>query len=176
MKINKLIKSEIKRQYFFLKGSLSLDVDYFINKIEQGVIEKNNLNYKTNLHSFMTSYTYFLEDKNFVKIILPITDMIDHEKLNEADNNYHLRDAWGYKQCFGHFTQMHHHIPNFLSGVITLNKHNQSLHFPQINETLECEPGNFILFSSFLMHGNNRNTSNECRYGISFNFKPGVPK
>ena len=172
MKINKLIKSEMKREYFFLKGKISIDTKYFINKIEQGVQEKNNKNYQTNLISSMTSYQYFMKDKNFIKVLLPMFDLIDATDFKEC-SRYKLQDAWGFKQCFSDYTVKHHHSPAFLSGAIALNKHSQSLYFSDINETLEFEPGNFVLFSGFLKHGNKRNITNKPRYGLSFNFYHG---
>ena len=51
-----------------------------------------------------------------------------------------------------------------------LSKHPQHLYFPEINQTFECEPGNFVLFSSFLKHKNERNTTDKVRYGLSFNW------
>jgi hypothetical protein len=169
MKINKLIKSEMKREYFFAKGKVSLDTKYFINKIEQGIQEKSNKNYQTNLISSMTSYQYFINDKNFIKVLLPMFDLIDATDFKEC-SRYKLQDAWGFKQSFSDYTVKHQHSPAFLSGAIALNKHSQSLYFDDIKETLEFEPGNFVIFSGFLMHGNKRNTTNKSRYGLSFNF------
>ena len=172
MKIDKLIKSEMRREYFFLKGKISINTKYFINKIEQGIQEESNKNYKTNLISSMTSYQYFMKDKNFIKVLLPMFDLIDSIDFKEC-NRYKLQDAWGFKQSFSDYTIKHHHSPAFLSGVIALNKHSQSLHFNDVNETLEFEPGNFVLFSGFLLHGNKRNITDKSRYGLSFNFYHG---
>ena len=161
----------MKREYFFAKGKVSLDTKYFINKIEQGIQEKSNKNYQTNLISSMTSYQYFINDKNFIKVLLPMFDLIDATDFKEC-SRYLLQDAWGFKQSFSDYTVKHQHSPAFLSGAIALNKHSQSLYFDDIKETLEFEPGNFVIFSGFLMHGNKRNTTNKSRYGLSFNFYP----
>ena len=61
-------------------------------------------------------------------------------------------------------------MPAAISGAIMLSEHSQHLFFPEINQTLECEPGNFALFSSFLSHKNKRNKTNKVRYGLSFNW------
>ena len=169
MKVNKFIKSKIKRNYFFIKGKLKINTEYFINKIEEGIKEDTNLNYKTNLISPITSYKYFMGDEQFYKIIFLLNDMIDKEDLGD-DNSYYLADAWGYKSGFGDYTKIHHHSGHIMSGAIMLNKHPQTLYFPEIQEELKPEPGNFVLFSSFLKHVNKRNLSKKIRYGLSFNY------
>ena len=65
MKVNKLIKSKIERDYFFVKGKLSIDCKYFITEIEKGIKREDNQSFKTNLISEMTSYRYFIADKKF---------------------------------------------------------------------------------------------------------------
>ncbi len=168
MKVNKFIKSKIEIDYFFITGKVPVDTKYFIKEIEKGIKEKENLNYKTNLLSEMTSYGYFLRDKNFFKVILGILDFIDEENLSH-NKPYELVDAWGFKQGFSHYTQKHGHAPSIISGAIMLSKHPQHLFFSEINQTLESEPGNFALFSSFLLHKNKRNIIDKNRYGLSFN-------
>ena len=70
MKINKLIISSIVREYFFITGSVGkIDYKYFIDKIEEGITLTTNLNYKTNVIGKQTDFDYFLNDKNFIKII-----------------------------------------------------------------------------------------------------------
>ena len=169
MKVDKFIKSKIERDYFFITGKVPIDTKYFIKEIEKGIKEKENLNYKTNLLSEMTSYKYFLKDKNFFKVILSILDLIDEENLNN-NRKYQLEDAWGFKQSFSHYTMKHDHLPGIISGAIMLSKHPQHLFFSEINQTFKCEPGNFVLFSSFLKHKNKRNMIDKVRYGLSFNW------
>ena len=173
MKVNKLIKSKIERDYFFVKGKLSIDCKYFITEIEKGIKREDNQSFKTNLMSEMTSYKYFMADKKFQEMLLPISDMID-------DNNfcgpkpYNLFDAWGYKFSFGNYTKCHDHAPCAVSGAIMLNKHSQTLYFPDIREELKCEPGSFALFSPFLKHFTHRTKSDVHRYGMSFNYIHGL--
>ena len=95
MKVNKFIRSKIERDYFFVKGKLNIDCKYFITEIEKGIQRNDNQSFKTNLMSEMTSYKYFMADRKFQEMLLPISDMID-------DNNFcgvkpwNLSDAWGY--------------------------------------------------------------------------------
>tara|TARA_Y100001938_G_C7839829_1_gene305567 strand:- start:43 stop:573 length:531 start_codon:yes stop_codon:yes gene_type:complete len=168
MKVNKILDRKIERNFIFITGNLSIPVNYFIKKIEKGIEEKDNKNYKTNLISSMTDYKYFREDKELIKLLLPMCDLMDKYNLNH-NVKYHLRDAWGFKMGFSNYTIKHDHHPSFLSGAIMLNKHYQSLYFPEINEELKSEPGNFALFSSFLKHHNERNIDDKIRYGLSFN-------
>jgi hypothetical protein len=168
MKVNKILDRKIERSVIFITGNLSVPVNYFIKKIEKGIEEKNNKNYKTNLVSSMTDYQYFREDKEMIKLLLPMCDLMDKYNLNH-NVKYHLSDAWGFKMGFSNYTIKHDHHPSFLSGAVMLNKHYQSLYFPEINEELKSEPGNFVLFSSFLKHYNKRNIDDKIRYGLSFN-------
>ena len=169
MKVDKLIKSKIKTNYFFITGNVPINTKYFIEEIEKGIKEKENLSFQTNLLSEMTHYHYFLKDKEFFKVMLNFLDLIDDEKLTDY-KKYELADAWGFKQGFSHYTREHDHRPGVVSGAIMLSKHPQHLYFPEINQTFECEPGNFVLFSSFLKHKNKRNTTDKVRYGLSFNW------
>tara|TARA_R100001086_G_C11729783_1_gene229336 strand:+ start:52 stop:648 length:597 start_codon:yes stop_codon:yes gene_type:complete len=169
MKVNKFIKSKIERDYFFVKGKIKIDVDYFIQGIEEGIQREDNQNFLTNLMSPMTSYTYFLQDKKFIETIMPLSDMITKHNFNRG-MPWFLDDSWGFKQEFGNYTTYHDHLPSVVSGTIMLNKHPQKLLFPEIEEALEAEPGNFAIFTPFLLHGNTRNRSYKPRYGISFNW------
>ena len=108
-------------------------------------------------------------NKKFYEIIFPICDMIEEHNFNN-DYPWQLSDSWGYKHSIGDHTKFHTHSLSIVSGAIMLNQHPQSLYFPEIKEKLECKPGNFVLFSSFLKHGNKRNESYKPRYGLSFNF------
>ena len=170
MKINKLIKSTMEREYVFIQGNLPINSKYFINKIEQGIQEENNLSYKTNLLSEMTSWVYFESDQNFIKLLLPVFDFVEQRTFSPHPK-WRMKEAWGFKQGLTDYSRIHDHNPHevFLSGSIMLNNHSQSLHFPEIKETVEAKTGNFAVFSSFLKHYNNRNATDKDRYGLSFN-------
>lgn len=172
MKVNKFINSKIERPLVFVKGRLSLPFNYFIKEIEKGIAAENNENFKTNLISQMTNYKYFNNDKEMIKLLLPIFDLIEKNNLNDNDR-FILADSWGFKMSFSHQTKKHRHCSSMLGGAIMLNKHPQKLYFPEINEEVESNPGNFVLFSGFLSHYNNRNTSDDIRYGLSFNLNYG---
>ena len=44
MKIEKIIKSKILREYYFIKGNIPIDTKYFIKKIEEGINLESNKN------------------------------------------------------------------------------------------------------------------------------------
>jgi hypothetical protein len=69
--ITRKIKKEIKRPYFFYEGTFDkIDSNYFIKKIEEGIIGENNLSYKTNLKGSFISRGATKEQKKLgVKII-----------------------------------------------------------------------------------------------------------
>ena len=168
MEIQKEILSQIKRDYFFIVGTIDIDADYFINKIEEG-IKGSSLNYQTNVIGQMTEWKFFKGDKKLAYILLKLLDYCDDKKITEE--GYSLKDAWGLKESFGEYTQKHAHLPSYVSGSLYLNSHTQKLYFPDIKEEVEPKKGRFILFSSFLKHYTTRNNMNKSKYAISFNFE-----
>ena len=164
---NKIIKSKIPRSYIFCTGKIkNIDSKYFIEKINEGCNSKDNLSYQTNVKGEMTIFKYFNNDTKFLKILFPIFDFLDTEIKAER---YFLEEAWGIKNNTGSYTVMHDHSGRYISGALYLNSHDQLLEFPEINEKVKPEIGSFVIFSSFLLHGNKRNITNKTKYGISFN-------
>jgi len=169
MKITKHKESKINQKYFFVKGHLDLNNEYFIKKIEEGVKLPDNKNFQTNVQGEMTDWKYFNNDPEFVKIACEVIEYCESHNL--LDKLVKLQDSWGYKEVFSNYTKRHNHTPSVLSGVIYLSKVNQPLIFDQINETIDPEPGDFAIFSSFLYHKTKtRILDNTIKYGISFNF------
>ena len=166
MKIDKEIRGNIQVPYTFFKGTLDINAKYFMSKIDDGISEKNSN--KTNVKSDMTSWTHFLNDVEFLKLLMPILDKIDELKVT-TPTSYFLTNAWGIRQNFSDYTVLHAHNPAFLSGVIYLNNSDQHLFFPDINEKVIPKIGSFAVFSSFLKHSAKRNKTFKSKYGISFN-------
>ena len=166
MKIKRIIEDKVKVDYVLIDGFLNINSNYFIKEINKGIGEKNNNNFNTNVIGHMTSYEYFNNNKNFLKSILPLFDCLD-----SLDNikPYNLNSAWGIREDFSHFTKAHDHSPSYLSGIIYLNDHNQTLFFPEINKKIKPKLNYFIIFSSFLTHKTIRNTTDVNKYAISFN-------
>lgn len=169
--ITKHKESFLNVKYFFIKGKLeNLNSNYFIQRIEKGLREKNNLSYQTNVKGSMTSYNFFNNDPEFRVLMNQFCDYIDNNKVNDRD--YVLRDSWGLRESCGDYTCMHNHRRCSWSGIIYLSNVDQPLYFPDINEKLDVEIGSFAIFSSWLNHGTkNRTYKNQHKLGIAFNYE-----
>ena len=165
--INKSIKGQINKPYFFYNGRISnINSKYFIKKIDEGCSLNTNNSFKTNVKGEMTSYSFFNKDKEFLKILFQFFDIIDEDKRTEG---YILNSSWGIKNNFSHYTKEHNHEGSYFAGVIYLNSHTQLLEFPEINEVVKPEIGAFAVFSSFLKHKCRRNVTDKIKYALSFN-------
>ena len=84
MIIQDKILSTIEQPFFFYKGKFNkINTKYFIDKIEEGIEDRDNLSFKTNVMGEMTSYTWFNRDKNFLDIVQKGLDYIDSTNLHE---------------------------------------------------------------------------------------------
>ena len=169
MEIQKEIKSKIEQDYFFIEGTLDLDCEYFINKIEEGIKKSTIPIGKTSVKGGMTDWDFFVKDKKFHPILVEIIDCIEQLKL--VKHKFSIQSVWGVRTGFGEYAQEHDHLPSLISGVIYLRDHSQKLCFPQIKKEIIPQCGKFALFSSFLNHYNRRNIIDENKYGIAFNFQ-----
>mgnify|MGYP003114419365 FL=1 len=172
MHISKELQKKVQKDYFFIKGQLDIDCNYFIQKIKQGVEEKENMSYRTNVKGKMTSWKFFNEDQNFLKILRKFINYIDD---NYTFPPYSVKDSWGFINLPGEKTNFHNHHEAIFSGVIYLNDCEQPLLFNEINEKIDPKPGSFGLFSSWLYHGCNVNDTDNCKFGISFNMNEQFP-
>ena len=166
MKIHKHLDKKVSVEYFFIKGQIEINSDYFIKKIQEGFKDRNNMSLKTNVNDEMTPFCYFNNDPEFLKITNKFIDYIDGEY---NFSTYQLKDSWGFKIGYRRWTSEHDHGGNILSGIIYLNSHSQTLDFNQINEKVEPEKGSFALFSPFLKHKCEKSNSIEPKWGLSFN-------
>lgn len=165
--IQKHIEKKILKNYFFIEGKIDINSEYFISKIENGFLEKNNQTGKTNIEGCMTSFNFFNEDSEFLKIIKNLIQYIDS---TIPLNSYYLQNSWGFCTQKNEKTKYHNHDSQMFSGVLYLNDHNLNLNFKEIDQTIKPEKGKFVLFSSFLNHGTEKSFIEEKRYGISFDF------
>lgn len=174
MNFSKQIKTEIKKEVFYLEGKINIDSNYFIKKIEDGIINSPN-NYKTNVQGFMTAWDYFIEDKKFLKIFLNIINNFEHHSVVfQHLPKWKLDSCWGIKEEKGSYTKEHDHLPAVLSGVIYLNDVKQELIFKELNIKVAPEKGKFVIFSPILKHYTERNLEETSKYGLSFNLMPDV--
>ena len=168
MIIDKEIISKIPQDYFFISGIIDINTEYFKKKIDEGVKNSDNLNYKTNVLGRQTSWKFFKEDEQFGIILLQLIDYL--ESLNINLPQFNIAEAWGLIEGFGNYTRKHEHYPSYISGALYLNDHHQKLYFPEIKQEIIPQEGRFVLFSSFLIHQTKRNLEHKDKYAISFNF------
>ena len=166
MKLKKVTEGKTEIDYLLIEGTLDLNSQYFKTEIDKGIKQNNNNNFNTNVKGYMTSWKYFNSNKIFIKNILPLFDYLD---TKSNIKQYSLTSSWGLKNSFGDYTAAHDHAPCYLSGVIYLNDHNQVLLFPEIKKQIKPTSNSFVVFSSFLIHKTNRNTTDIDKYAISFN-------
>ena len=167
MIVTKDVNRKVAKEYFFITGKLKFDCNYYIEKIKKACSSDDNMNYKTNIKSLMTPFSFFEQDKNFQKLLYPIVDHID---LHYDLHKFGLHQAWGFEVKPREKTLYHNHSSGALwSGVIYLNSSNQTLNFPEIHERVKPEEGVFAVFSSFLEHGCEKNPDNFSKFGMSFN-------
>jgi hypothetical protein len=167
MKLNKIVQKQILQDYVYMTGVLDIDTEYFKKKIDEQVLSNDNLNGKTNVMGGMTNWHFFAKDEKFWTPFFPIQDYIEQNNL--FYESYMIEEVWGLIEPKGGYTKKHKHFPSVFGGVIYLNSSDQKLFFPQIGEEIKPEPGAFAIFSGFLFHYTNRNTSNTPKYALSFN-------
>ena len=167
MFIQRHIDNKVNIDYFFVKGKIEIDDQYFIEKIKHSCKNKNNMNNRTHVKGLMTPFDFFVNDLNFVNTLKPLISYIDK---NYDLDYYQLKDAWGIELRSGEKTTLHNHRGASWSGVIYLNSSDQKLNFPEINQFIKPEKGVFGLFSSFLKHECESNNDEFSKFGLSFNF------
>ena len=166
MIIHKYLFQKYLRNYFFTKGKIEIDSDYFINKIKEACVSDNNNNFKTNIEGEMTPFGHFIQDKKFLEIV---PQFVKHVNQYHKFVPYGLGNAWGFELKPNQKTRFHDHYSALWSGVIYLNDCTQELQFPEIGECLKPEKGSFALFNGFLAHGCETNTDKVSKFGLSFN-------
>ena len=165
MQITKDVQRKLLREYFFIKGKINIDCNYFKEKMKIGFDENENLNYRTNVKGKMTSFKFFVNDKKFQKMVGEFNMYIDKY---QNFHPYGIQDAWGFTTEPGEGTVPHDHLCLW-SGVVYLNKCDQPLVFKEIDEQVDPEEGSFALFSPWLLHGCEPNTDTVVKWGMSFN-------
>jgi hypothetical protein len=93
------------------------------------------------LKALMTSWDFFNDDLELLKLLWPFYDLIEKEILNLP--KFILKQSWGIRNDLGSYTKLHDHLGSIFSGVIYLNDHNQLLNFPEINRNFKTINGFF---------------------------------
>ena len=166
MIIYKDVNRKVAQEYFFIKGKVDIDAQYYIDKIKQSCESNDNLNNITNIKGSMTPWNFFCEDKKLLKILVSFCDLLD-ERYSMPP--YTLQSSWGFELKPGQHTNFHSHTEAMWSGVIYLNKCDQPLEFPEIKEKIDPEEGSFGINTGFLTHGCKKNRDTISKFGIAFN-------
>lgn len=139
-----------------------LDTDYFINKIEEGIAQYDNLNGQTNVKGKMTSFKFFNEDKEFHKILDYLRD-----DLPIPVQKCRLDDSWGIKCEKGDYTSTHEHNTMW-SGIVYLNDNDTPLCFPELNLEVKPRKNEYFFFNGIIKHGTSP-LKDGPKYAIPFN-------
>lgn len=165
--LNKLIEKKILKHSFLYEVQLDLldeDVNYLINKIEQG-IKESNYNFKTNVQGFMTPFNFFIKDEVYLKYLIQTMEFLQNQT---CDRPFGLIEAWGIKMNKKHYTRFHDHTPSEICGSLYLNDCEHSLKFPEYNLEIPLKKGTFLIFSGNLRHGADAIKNDMSRYAIPF--------
>jgi len=167
---NLIIETEIKKRAFLFECILNnIDTKKYIKKIEEGISQFDNMNYKTNAVGHMTSWTYFTNDKQLNQAL---SVCIDHFDMDRYLGKSRLRDAWGMKMVEHSYTMPHDHGDAPMSGVLYLNTVKGCyLELPDFKRKIAIEKNKIVLFSGNAIHSTKRIIGDKVKYAISFNFQ-----
>ena len=94
MEVQKFFNKKIELEYFFIVGKVTIDSKYFIDKINVGIEEKDNMSHITNVKGSMTRWDFFNNDENFLNVLSKFINYVDD---NLDLMKYRLKDSWGLK-------------------------------------------------------------------------------
>lgn len=168
MKVLKHIERKILKELFLIEIQTKVNSSYLINKINEGICQKNNFNYKTNVIGKMTSWDYFIKDIYLLNLIKSATNYLDkHIHLHKCK----LIEAWGLRIDKEDYVDCHNHSDRILSGVLYLNNSNQDLIFPEMDLKITPTKGKILLFHPTLLHKTIPSNEKKSRYSIAFNYE-----
>lgn len=166
--LNKEIQTFIETPAFLFTTKIKIDFNYFIKRIDQGILEENNKNYITSVGSKMTDWNYFINDNAFLRQVSEPAINVIENRLKKVEK-FKLQNAWGLKQEKNEKTHRHDHDRSYFSGVVYLNQCGQILYFDSILQEIKPEKGLMAIFSGNLEHYTHKNMSN-TKYALSFNY------
>jgi len=168
--LTKLINKPIQINSFLieLKLNISQIKNNLISEIEKGILQKDNMNFQTNVKGQMTSWSYFNDNLNFKNILKDsLKEIRNYVSLDQA----YLVESWGIKISRGETTNFHDHSECIFSGILYLNDFDEPIIFPNYNLKIIPKEGTFMLFSGLLEHGTEPSNSDIIKYAIPFNFR-----
>ena len=147
-------------------------LDNLVAKIRKGVLQMDNVSYKTNVKAKMTSYKFFNEGNG----------KPEFDKIRKMFPEYNITDIWGNIYNKGDKAMEHHHTNTefgetlnygqyITSGIIYLTDSEQGTVFTKLGITEKAEKGKVILFSPAELH-EVPEIKEEERITIGFNAYP----
>ena len=147
-------------------------LDNLVAKIREGVLQINNMSYRTNVKAKMTSYKFFNEGNG----------KPEFDKIRKMFPEYNITDIWGNIYNKGDKAVDHHHTNTevgetlnygqyITSGIIYLTDSEQGTVFTKLGITEKAEKGKVILFSPAELH-EVPEIKEEERITIGFNAYP----
>jgi len=136
-------------KYFFIDDDELLD--NLIEKIREGVLQKDKMDYLTYVKGKMTNYRFFSEGKG----------KEEFEKIKAYFPQYNMTDVWGNIYNRGDYADEHHHL-NYdvkyshgdyaTSGIIYLTDSEIGTVFTKLGFTEKAERGKVVFFSPEELH------------------------
>jgi hypothetical protein len=130
---------------------------------------KKDMNNYTNVKGGMTDWDYFIKNKNFIDFITYIinTNQYTHSNFFEYFLEKHdIHNAWGNEIKPNDSLQYHTH-PCW-HGILYLTK-GCDLILPELNLKITPEPGDYYIFPPQILHGFDKQESENNRYSLIFN-------
>ena len=134
---------------FFIEDDELLDS--LIKNIRMGVLQKDNMDYLTNIKAKMTGYRFFNEGNG----------KEDFKKIKTYLPKYNISDVWGNLYNKGDSALEHNHTNSEMllcngefhtSGIIYLSDSETGTVFTELGITISAEKGKVILFSPNEFH------------------------
>jgi|DEB0MinimDraft_10_1074344.scaffolds.fasta_scaffold125503_2 hypothetical protein len=169
MEIRKNWDCNILKKIMFLEIGIDpkyVDTKYFIQKIEKGIHEENNLSNKTHVKGKMTDFKYFNADEKFVKLLSIVFSNFPN---NFPKLNLRNTESWGIKMCQGDYTTKHNHDNSGYSSVLYLTDSNDEIIFEQLNLKIKPKKNTFLFFDAALYHEVER-LKDKLKYAIACNY------
>ena len=167
MLIQRHFNYTIPKDMVFIEGFLNnIDSRYFISKIEEGINQENNENYKTNVKGKFTGFdslVYEPETLEFMRYIEPSIS-------NIYNRIAYVKECWGNIYNNDDHALLHHHQDcSGFSGILYLTEGGPGTYFSDFDITINEEYGKVVLFDPLLLHQVKSSNLKNSRITMGFN-------
>ncbi len=164
----------IKNRILFIDYNDQKVLTSLEKKIEKNLI--STMSRRTNVKGEMTSWNYFINDKDFEKITKFINPYL-FKFLSTIRNNINaveLLDAWGNKLNKNDYIQKHDHLVggwNGISGNMYFSDKKPGTYFVNFKGAIQPKRGRIVIFNSSELHLVDVVKDNQPRYTLAFNMR-----